>query len=387
MKKIYFVLFTMILIACDKPKEDDETASAGTPSFEVTTGKVMNAGVLALGSLNESSLGVKTTALYLDDESSEVATTRDKNCSKNGNPFNPAGTRMNAGDSGYASSAMYCAAVFNTGSPDSVLGAISVAGVFTCELERAGAWSSDDDFTEAGNNVGTKTITLSTNCTEQWLVERLSDGGNGIYELKDVTLTKLPATHGYDKKISVVVDSSGPGSTFYIRNSNGFVAARSDNWAFSIDTINGVLRYETLGESTSSDDSKYVRRMRLKLSGKFSSTGAYESLTDVQGLKLEGRGIAESWSELVTITGVPETGLLTNLYYKNGATNDVMVTEVDQCTGSDCSALTSISATEAAITKFHQDAKTDFTAHDAKEGIIVHETANLDPNAAYDVKR
>ena len=385
--KLCGIAASLALVGCGSSDDDAATTTTATTEateVDVSTGTALNVGVLAIGSIDADSVGLGSSDLWLQDgdDSGETASARDSRCSDNGTPMNADGSRMTQESASYPQTAIYCAVAFNTGSPDSVLGAISIPGVFLCEAERAGAWDSDVDFTEAGNNVGDVTITLSTNCAEAWLIEALSDGGDGVYPLTDLTLTQLPATHGYDKKITMGV-GDGP-SDIYIRSSDNFIAAKSEGWAFSVDLTNNIVHYETLGESTStSDNSSYVRRLRLRVEGELGDTGAFSSIASLQALKLEGRGVDEGWSEIVTLTGSPADGMAFNYYYEAEGFQAVE----DGCSVSDCSAITRISATEAQVDTFHSNAQVDFTAHDANEGIIVFDTVDLSGNVTYDASR
>ncbi|MBP9707471.1 MAG: hypothetical protein KBD78_07470 [Oligoflexales bacterium] len=379
--------FSLILSLGGCSKSDSDPAPATTePPVTVSTGAVLNTGVAALSSVGSLSLGLEEAELRLLEEE-ETVSDRDSHCSDNGTAMKADGERMTESDPEYARTVMYCAALFNAGSPDSVLGAISVAGILTCELERAEAWTSDDDFTTDGNNVGEVTVVLTNECAEDWQIERLTEGGENSFPLQDVTLIKLADTHGYDKKIAFSMGEEEGPSTFSIRNSNGFIAAKSANWAFSIDTVNSIVRYETLGESVDRDnDSTYVRRIRLKISGDLDSDGSFSEVTDVKGLKLEGFGVEETWAELVTISGNKD-GLITNLYYKNGLTNNEFTAEENVCSAEDCSEVTAIAATEAQIDAFHASAAEDFLVHDAEEGIVATEEVDLSANVTYDAHR
>lgn len=372
--------------ACSKSDSDPVPVAPTEPPVTVSTGAVLNTGVAALSSVGSLSLGLEETELRLLEED-ETVSERDSHCSDNGTAMNADGERMTESDPEYARTVMYCAALFNAGSPDSVLGAISISGILMCELERAEAWTSDDDFTTEGNNVGEVTVVLSNECAEDWQIESLTEGGENSFPLEDVTLIKLADTHGYDKKVAFSMGDEGGPSTFSIRNSNGFIAAKSENWAFSIDTVNSIVRYETLGESVDRDsENTYVRRIRLKISGELDSDGSFTEVSDVKGLKLEGAGVEETWSELVTISGNKDA-MITNLYYKNGATNNEFTAEEDVCSVEDCSAVNAIAATEAQIDAFHGSSADDFEAHDLEEGIVSTEEVDLSGNVTYDAHR
>ncbi|SMF46611.1 hypothetical protein [Pseudobacteriovorax antillogorgiicola] len=387
-----------ILVACGEEDSDDDATTTAT-DVEVSTGTALNVGVLALGSIEADDVGLSSSGLYLkkqlqmnlqdgdssdSDEESETVSDRDSRCSVYGNPMTTDGTRMEQTDAEFPLASMYCAVAFNSGSPDSVLGAIGIPGVLLCELERAGAWDSDDDWTTEGNNVGNITITLSTNCADAWIVERLSDGGDGVYALQDVTLTDLGDDHGYDRKITLTTESEP--ESFYIRASNNVIAARAEGWAFSVDLVTNRVNYETLGESTDSDNNtSYVRRIRLAIDGELSSTGAFSSISSIEALKLEGQGVDSFWSTIVTVKGEPGTAVAYNFYEM--AQGTTFQAEEDGCSTTDCSSITRISGTQSEIDTFHQNAQVDFLVHDAETGVIDFDTVDLSANVTYSTRR
>lgn len=401
LKYYFFLSLSLVAAGCGSSDDDDAATTATTTEtateVDVSTGTALNAGVLAISSIDSQTVGLSTGSLRLqsedesdsddsDDGGNESPSSRDPLCSDRGTPFDSDGNVITPSDENYPLAALYCTVAFNQGSPDSVLGAISIPGVLLCELERAEAWSSDDDFTEGGNNVGDVTITISTNCADEWLAEALSDGGDGVYPLSGVTLTSLPATHGYDKKISFSMGEGEDDQVVFIRSSDNVIAARTDGWAFSIDLVNNVVHYETLGESTGSESGEsYVRRIRLRLEGTLASTGAFETIDSLQALKLEGRGVDEDWSELITLSGSPDSGLAYTYYYEDS--NAEFQSVEDGCSVSDCSSIDAITATQTQIDTFHSQAQVDYLAHVEEEGVVFFDAVDLSANVAYDTKR
>ena len=137
----------------------------------VNDGLAISVGALALDSLSAEDLGIESASLWLNEEASD----RDENCTDDGDPIKD-GVILNSSHEQYAERALYCTSAFNTASPDSALGAMSIMSMFVCELERAQAWTSEDDFTTEGNNVGEVTITITENCA----VSSVVDVGLGI---------------------------------------------------------------------------------------------------------------------------------------------------------------------------------------------------------------
>ena len=183
-------LFTN-LVACDKEEEKSDTASETVALAAVDDSAVANIGALAIGSIGPAGFGFTgETSLKLNEEDGEdgedgdsgpeTQSTRDANCGNNGSPFKN-GVELNPGDAEYASRKLYCASVFDTVSPDSAMGAMTIASMFTCELKKEGVWS-EDAFTAEGNEIASATVTPSLDCLEQYQVTSITEMGPS-YEL------------------------------------------------------------------------------------------------------------------------------------------------------------------------------------------------------------
>ena len=360
-KGVLSLFLVATIFSCSSDDDDDATPSA--TSVTVNDGSAVGVGALALGSLTAGDLGITASSLRLNDDDGDAVSSRDSNCTNNGSPIKD-GAVVSTTDTEYAERALYCTAAFNTASPDSALGAMTITSMLVCELERAQAWTSDADFTEAGNNVGQVTISLSENCAEDYVIAAMGLA-NPSFNLGEVTLTALGATAAYDKKISFSLE--GDPKNVYIRNSGNVIAALADEgWSFSLDLVNGVLKYENV-------DSRY-RRMRLKVQGALSTTGEFSSITSVDGFLMEFHSnsddddaAATDWSSFASVSGNVATGLSTATYYKDG--NGNVTSREDGCTDT-CTGNTRITATEAELDALFSGSSTAVSTMSSEAQIV-----------------
>ena len=369
-KTLLLGLIAATVISCSEDESSD-TASATTET-EIEDSSAVGVGSLALGSLTSSDMGFTSASLAL------TASDRDANCTDNASAVNDSGAEMSSSEEGYAERTMYCAAVFNDGSPDSARGAMDIANMIVCELQRAGAWSSDDDFTTEGNNIGSVTIEPSTECSEAWFVEGITSETGTSISATDVTLTRLADGEAYDKKISFGGDAGE--QAIYIRNSEDVVATMSeDGWAFSLDFANGVLLYESV-------DTRNGRRMRIKIEGTISSDGTFSDITNVEGFKMESGD--SNWSEMVSISGNPNngSGLATATY--NREDNGNITSSESGCTEQGgCSEVSRITASEDELSSLFSGFETAKSEMISNKQVLEFENTGVESSTGWGRKR
>ena len=190
---------------------------------------------------------------------------------------------------------------------------------------------------------------------KQYQLDNIAPSGQ-TYELTNVTFTKLPDTHAFDKKVTFNFPSvlGGTPEVYFIRNSGDYIAFKTaSGWSFSLNKSTGALKYESIGQS---------RRIRVMVSGELSEEGTYSSVTNLSGFVLEGLG-SSPWDSFATANGNPTSGVATAAYKMESTT----FANYDGCSADSCNASDRIVATQAQVDALATGASSDQSAFAAKK--------------------
>lgn len=247
------ILAVAFLTACSD--SDGGGASVSTQM------QALNTSSQALSSLYTSQASISTISR---------AQSTDLICNSDGSP------KATGNDTEWAFNKFLCAGAHNTYSPDSALGALSLASGIVCTAQSLGL-----AYSEAGSTTSVTNASFSTACFPQAMIDKFAV--DLITSLTaNVTGYTMASTTGWDFRINVSSATVG-NFDLYIRNSGNVVAASmantadQDGWTITIDrrdTTNYMI-YEAANTNT---------HMRIMAEGTISASGVVGEVSNMAGI-------------------------------------------------------------------------------------------------------
>ncbi len=266
----------------------NETDSAGQSSLIINSnGLIISNANDALGSIGTMSSKSKLQIDHTDSSNF---------CNDNGEPKVFGGADLTTSNDAFASASGYCLTVHNSYSPDTIRGAMYIAGGVTCEIAKNGLF---DDIPVDGSKSDTITIEISTDCfgTPTEVANLIADAGQSSFPGVTASVEDVSSSTAYQYKISYVAPFGT--SSLYISNENGVIAAlmTADAWAFKMDTNSGVILFEGIDDDND-------RWNRLRVEGNISAAGdEFTSVTSIEGFQSTTNGLISYSGDLGGIIG------------------------------------------------------------------------------------
>lgn len=356
---------------------EDGGGGAGTLTLDVPPAQVVGTIMLALDSMEASSLA-NTGSLWLNDE---PVSERDDNCTVKGAPAS-GGEKLLPDGEDYVMKSAYCLAAFNSVSPDTAPGAMFLARGVSCVAGLEGLY----DELEAGESKVAESVDLGESIQDtendcwgsaaerQAFLENMGDEeGNGGSDLRlqddDGGMEiKLEVTRLEDSNFeyTILVYMGDEEDAFFqldLKAGETVLAARGQEldrdtpvaWMVTLDATAGEVRYAGGGSQ---------RVIQIYVKGDVDAESGSIDLSNVEhisALKLELLDEGGGWQEFFSIDGSPSQGFFTNLKYREG---DVEQEELEVCldTASECSDFEKLEYSASAFNTLVSGAS-DFAQH------------------------
>ena len=267
-------------------------------------------------------------------------------CNENGGPVDPSsGADIERGTAGFAPQLYYCVTTFNSASPDTVQGTLEVMSSILCGIEESG-------LLDYSGEVQSGSLNLRSDCFAPSLVEEIPSETLEV----DVTSEEVSDDSGWTHAITVQSQAfeTGEARLKFVLTERHIGFSDGEGTLLLIDRDTGVSRYETLFENNN-------RHVRVLVKGSMDDSGAYTSISSVEGAWSQG-STGFTQHSVATIKGSEETGYRSYSYdyIPDGAG---WVELASACTGSgDC-------ANEAGLV-FGADSDALFLLNDGDQGSI-----------------
>ena len=334
----------------------------------------------------------------------------DYHCSASGEPLKAANEsgqycQYTPSDETYVSEIFYCSVIFNTASPDSLRGAITLSNLIECSLRNADYFDFSDGDDE---NTGSVTIDLTTRNTcfsnFTYTDPNPDDGAStniGAYisskmseESESVTanvVVKNLSSGDWDYEITFTLGSNS--LIIKLKDSSSIVAASftdSDEvWSVSVNQSTGVMSFETVDTSNN-------RRRRTMVNGTFSDDGALDLTKDVAleawileqcksgDTNCDTSGDNVGWYEFTSIEGTytasSSRSVFKQVHYTNGTSggfSKVMDGVCNTGTSSDCDSITGIMPSESDIQTLNDATSSAFSSMSSAKPLLNYSTVDL----------
>ena len=406
---VFLFILLSLLISCGD--DDAATTSSGSGSGTTSSTSIVSAIDKSVGSMaiftspsKKYNLDFLNAPSACSTGSAETPSDIDYHCTAYGTPLKTINgdgdyCSYTSDDTTYVSEIFYCSVIFNTASPDSLRGVLTLANLIECSLRAQNFF----DFSSGNENTGEATIGLTTSNTcfdnftytdpepdtgastdvGAYVASKLAEIGSSI--TVDATVTKLTTGDwDYNLVFSFTVEGEEMSMNLKLKNSNDIVAASmaDDNeaWSVSVNQDSGVMSFETI------DKSNY-RRRRTRVAGTFDDQGELDLTQDVslkawileQCINTTSSSDDDfcdapaddstvGWYEFTTIEGAftAATNTPTFKQYQYSNIEGSFTTPVDaECstgTPSDCDSITGISGNDASISALSDATDTAFTS-------------------------
>ena len=295
---LLLLLFSLLVVSCG---EDEESSVSSSPT---TSSNIVASIDKSVGSMNIFGSSSTSTVLSSFDIESLLSPSScyplgdddgpsdiDYKCSSTGSPLKSANGDENyceysASDTTYIAEIFYCSVIFNTASPDSLRGALTLANLIECTLRNQEFF----DFSEGDENSGSATIDLTTSnsCFSEFTYTDPEPDAGASTDIGafisgklrrdmpdsfsiDAVVTQLSSGDwDYNVELSASVDGDEISMNLKLKSSDDIVAASmADNnevWSVTVDQGSGVLSFETVDKTNN-------RRRRTMVSGTFDDQG------------------------------------------------------------------------------------------------------------------
>ncbi len=211
---------------------------------------------------------------------------------------------VSQGDPSYAGEKTNCMFNSNSKSPDTMMGSYFVVAGVICAIEKSHSFTYASDFTIQDG------ITLSEldSCFGVDGFDLNDDddtSGSIIISMREKSLSGAEYDFQVDLQLGPTYDEgSAPHITFYLRDSNGVLAAKIDQPDSITEIVLDSTNNEVLFENKDYDNDRHIR---VKIEGTFSpATGEFSSVTNAKLLHSEGDTGSESYSVIFGWDGTNE---------------------------------------------------------------------------------
>tara|TARA_B100000925_G_scaffold143626_1_gene107582 strand:- start:10210 stop:11511 length:1302 start_codon:yes stop_codon:yes gene_type:complete len=425
MKKVLItMLLTFLVVSCGG---DDEDSLSNGGSGSSSSSGIVSSIDKSVGSLAIFSSSSKSGELDFLSAPSACATgdaktpsAIDYHCSSTGTPLKSVNgdgdyCSYESTDTTYVSEIFYCSVIFNTASPDSLRGALTLANLIECSLANEGYF----DFSSGNENSGSVTIDLTTSNTcfsnftytdpepdtgastdiGAFISGKLTpDMGNSF--TVNTTVTNLTSGDwDYDVQFSATVGGESFSMNLKLKDSDDIVAAslKSANeiWSVTVDQGNGVMSFETV-------DQHNHRRRRTRVAGTFDDQGELDlsqdvslkawileqcinsaSTTDDDYCDATEDGETVGWYEFTSIEGTytasTETSAFTqNQYLNNNGTFSTSVNGVcNTGSASDCTSFSGVTANNSSLDTLSDATDAAFSSMDSNRPVVQYSDVDL----------